>query len=384
MYPLIHDTWSQDELNAISKVIKSNRFSMGPEVKEFELKFAEHFGSQFAVCVNSGSSANFLALSALRFFEEDDRDEVIVPAIAWSTTYSPLYYLGYKPVFVDVGIDTFNIDPVQIISRVTSKTKAIVSVNLLGKSADYEKLIAICRERNIHLIEDNCESMGAKFGEKYCGTIGLAGTFSFFYSHHITTIEGGMVLTNSKRFADICISLRAHGWLRELDKDSHLYDNEISDFRKMFWFVLPGYNLRPIEFTGAIGLEQLKKFPEFLKARKVNHRHFIDLMKGLPKFFTQAYDEGHSAFSFPMVLKESNMILKEQIVSLLRESGIESRPIASGDVTRHPFIKYFKNVDPGSVCVNARHIDDNGFMVGNHPADIRKNLDQLFEICQKI
>ena len=384
-YPLIHDTWTENEIQAINSVIKSNRFSMGPNVAEFESNFAKMFGSKYAICVNSGSSANLLAISALFFYKNGLKkgDEIIVPAVGWSTTYSPLFYLGLRPVFVDIDKNTLNIDIAKIEAAISKKTKAIFTVNLLGKSSVNNSLIKLCKKYKIHLIEDNCESMGARYESKYCGTFGLAGTFSFFFSHHITTIEGGMVLTDSKEFYDISKSIRAHGWLRELDDKSHLFDKNVSEFRRMFWFVLPGFNIRPTEFTGAIGLAQLGKFKKFVKIRKENHAYFHSKIRNNPIFYTQSNDAGHSAFTFPFILKKPNKLLLSKIIKLLTKNGIECRPIASGDITRQPLIKYFEK-PKGLKNPNALYMDDYGFMVGNHPIRMNEKIDYLFEILSRV
>jgi len=392
MYPLIHDSWSQKEIESINRVIKSNRFSMGPHVADFEKKFAKKFRVKYAICVNSGSSANLIAIAALRFLKKAimPGDEIIVPAIGWSTTYSPLFYLGFKPVFVDINAKSLNIDVDLIESQISKKTKAILVVNLLGKSAEYKKIKLLCQKYNLHLIEDNCESMGAKYKSQFNGTLGLAGTFSFFYSHHITTVEGGMITTNDRQFYDICISLRAHGWLRNLDESSHLYDKNVDDFRRMFWFVLPGFNVRPIEFTGAIGIEQLKKFDSMLKIRRTNHKLFIKLFENNKYLYVQDYEKNHSSFSFALILRKNNNNLRNNLVEYLKKKGIETRPIASGNITRNPFIKYF-NLSKKPNCKNANFVDTNGFMVGNHPIDLTSNLkllkqyiDNFFEKIEKV
>jgi CDP-6-deoxy-D-xylo-4-hexulose-3-dehydrase len=384
-YPLISDSWNKKETQAINDVIKSNRYSMGPKVREFEINFAKKFGSKYAVCVNSGSSANLLAIAALFFFEKGLKkgDEIIVPSVGWSTTYSPLFYLGLNPIFIDIDKKTLNIDVSKVENAITPRTKAIFTVNLLGKSSDSNALLKLCNKYKINLIEDNCESMGAKLEDKFTGTFGLAGTFSFFFSHHITTIEGGMVLTNSKYFYDILKSIRAHGWMRELDNNSHLYDQKVSDFKKLFWFILPGFNIRPTEFTGAIGTSQLRKFDNFIKIRRKNLCYFNKRISGSKFFYTQEYDPGHSAFSFPLILKKPNKDLFNRIIKLLKKNNIECRPIASGDITKQPFIKYFEN-PKGLKNKNAAYIDNYGFMVGNHPTAIEDRIDFLFEILSEL
>ena len=379
-YPLIFDSWGDEELKAISDVVRSGRFSMGPYVKEFEIEFAKKFDVQYAICVNSGSSANLLAVAALRFFRNglQPGDEIIVPSIGWSTTYSPLFYAGFTPKFVDVDRTTFNIDVEQVRLALTERTKAILCVNLLGKCANFSELMVLAKERGLIILEDNCESMGASHNGIYAGTFGLAGTFSFFFSHHISTIEGGMIVTNDREFRDICICLRAHGWLRDLDHNSHLFDDRVSDFRRMFWFVLPGFNVRPTEFTGKLGLEQLEKFDSMLELRRGNHEYFIKKFQGNRFVDIQVYDSGHSAFSFGMILKKQFSSRRDELVRFLSENHIEARPIGSGDITRNPMVeKFFKDRAPEGVMINARLLDEAGFMVGNHPAPLHQAIDHL-------
>ena len=211
-YPLATDTWDDEEYKAINRVIESNRFTIGPEVEMFEKEFARYFGSKHAVMVNSGSSANLIAISALILSDKYDLnkgDEVIVPAVSWATTYTVLHQCGLKLRFVDIDLDTFNLDLNELKNAITGNTKAIFAVNLLGNPNDFDKLVSICNDNDLILIEDNCESMGAKYNGKYAGTFGVCGTFSTFYSHHMATMEGGMVLTDDDELNDIMKSIRS-------------------------------------------------------------------------------------------------------------------------------------------------------------------------------
>lgn len=192
-YPLAADTWGKEEYGAIDRVIKSNRFTMGPEVEKFEEEFADYFGSKYAVMVNSGSSANLIAISAIILSDNYDinyGDEVIVPAVSWATTYTVIHQCGLKLRFVDIDLNTFNLNLDDLENAITENTKAVFAVNLLGNPNDFDRLLKICDDNNLILIEDNCESMGAKYNGKYAGTYGVCGTFSTFYSHHMATMEG--------------------------------------------------------------------------------------------------------------------------------------------------------------------------------------------------
>ena len=265
IYPLASSTWGKEEVEAIQRVIDTDMYTMGKHVKQFEEAFAEKFGSENAVMVNSGSSANLLMLSLLKWKYKltgertgERKANIIVPVVGWATTYFPIVQNGFQINFVDVDPYTFNISIPDVEQAINQDTCAIMPVNLLGNSCDYSNLVSICRDHDLILIEDNCESMGAKYNDEYLGTIGLAGSFSFFFSHHIQTMEGGMVLTDSKDDADYMRSMRAHGWVRELPDNSPLYQKTGNAFNDNFIFATPGYNVRPLEMSGAIGLEQLK------------------------------------------------------------------------------------------------------------------------------
>ena len=257
-YKLATSTWDNKEIDAIQTVIDSNAFSMGEQVKIYENHFSSFFGSKYAVMTSSGSTANLLMIAAL-FFRKNNflkrGDEVIVPAVSWSTTYFPLQQYGLKLKFVDIDIKTLNYNLDQLEKAVTERTKLIMTVNLLGNSNNFDSINLIASKNDIIVIEDNCESMGAKFNDLYTGTFGIMGTFSSFFSHHIATMEGGVVLTDDKELFHILLSLRAHGWTRNLPKDNLVCEKSDDSFKESFRFVLPGYNVRPLEMSGAIGIE---------------------------------------------------------------------------------------------------------------------------------
>ena len=273
-YSLASTTWDEAEYEAMQKVIASGMFSMGEHVAQFERAFADYLNVKYSVMVNSGSSANLLMVAALFYREKDALkrgDEVIVPAVSWSTTYYPLHQYGLKLKFVDIDPETLNYDLAQLAEAVTDQTRMIMAVNLLGNPNDFGAIKIIIGPRDIILVEDNCESMGAIYQGQQAGTFGLMGSFSTFFSHHISTMEGGMIAMDDEELYHILLSLRAHGWTRNLPKHNKVCGTK-SDvaFEESFRFVLPGYNVRPLELSGAIGLEQLKKLPNLVQARRVN------------------------------------------------------------------------------------------------------------------
>ena len=232
-YPLASTTWDSEEVRAATRLLESNQLTMGAEVRKFEEDFAQYIGSKYAVMFNSGSSANLGMLAALRYVRNSpvqEGDEVIVPAVSWSTTYYPVNQVGLTLKFVDVNLQTLNIDVNLVEQAIGPKTKAILAVNLLGNPAELNVLRALSEKHNLVLLEDNCESLGAELGGEKTGSFGLAGTYSFFFSHHICTMEGGMVTTNSKDFAETLISMRAHGWTRGLENVNSVHNKSENDW----------------------------------------------------------------------------------------------------------------------------------------------------------
>ena len=380
-FPLSYDSWDHQEKEAIFEVVKDGFFTMGKKVKKFEEEFSSYVGSKYAVMVNSGSSANLLMVASL-FYTKDNKiklkrgDEVIVPAVSWSTSYYPLYQYGLKIKFVDVDLDTLNYDLKKIKKAVTDKTKVILAVNLLGNPNDFKEIKKIINKKDIILIEDNCESLGAEFENKKTGTIGLLGTFSFFFSHHISTMEGGMIVTDNEELYHILLSLRAHGWTRNLPENNLVAKKTKNNFDESFRFVLPGYNLRPLEMSGAIGSIQIQKFPNFLVQRKINAEIFLDKMKRYNDIITQKEIGSSSWFGFSLVIKPDSNRLKEDLVKLLNKTGFECRPIVAGNFARNEVVKYFnsENVDD---LKNADLIDKNGLFIGNHHINMKEALTSL-------
>ena len=379
-YPLAEDTWDEKEINAINRVIKSNRYTIASEVEMFEKEFAEFFGSKHAIMVNSGSSANLVAIASLILSEKYDLnkgDEVIVPAVSWATTYSVLHQYGLKLKFIDIDLDTFNINLNELENAISNDTKAIFAVNLLGNPNDFQKLITICNEHNLILIEDNCESMGATYNGRYTGTFGVLGTFSMFYSHHIATMEGGMVLTDDDELCDILKSIRSHGWTRNLSDNSPFHKKQDNDFYEMFNFIFPGYNVRPIEMEAAIGREQLKKLDIFLKHRKENGKYFTELFSKLKSVNIQKNIDDSSYFGFSLIFENNSK--REQFIELCNENNIEYRPIVAGNFTKNKVIEYFDYEIHGDLK-NTNILHNNGLFIGNHHFDIKQKLDEIFKL----
>ena len=382
-YPLACDTWDEKEINAIQEVIKSGRYTMGPHVKKFEQEFCDFFKCQDAVMVNSGSTANLLILALLKEKYKLGGD-IIVPAVSWSTTYFPIYQYGFKLNFVDVDKDTLNIDPQKVENAITKDTCAIFAVNLLGNSCNFNELNRIAEKHNLMLIEDNCESLGAiSDTDIYTGTVGHLGSFSFFFSHHLQTMEGGMIACQHKEDADFIRSLRAHGWCRDLPDDNKIYKKTGDNFKDSFTFITPGYSVRPLEMSGAIGSVQLKKWSNMREQRVKNAEYFIEKFKTLKDVKTQKEIGRSSWFGFSMIFTGNLANKRDLIVKKFYENGIECRPIVAGNFMKNPVIDYLTYIDNRDYEV-ANLIHDNGLFIGNDVRDLKGNIDEVYNILKEI
>lgn len=384
-YELASSTWNEEEKQAILEVINSNIYTMGKNVKEFEERFADYFGMKYAVMANSGSSANLIAVASLFYKKENplkNGDEVIVPCISWATTFHPLQQYGLKLKFVDINLHTLNYDVEELRKAVSKDTRMIVAVSILGNPCQFDEITRLCKENNIILFEDNCESMGARFNGRYTGTFGLVNTFSTFFSHHISTMEGGLVLTNDKEIYNLLKSTRNHGWTRGQDEDSPIFEKKGDDFFEAYRFILPGYNVRPGEIHGAIGIRQLTKLNDFVKIRRRNAGHFVSLFKDDERFIIQKEIGESSWFSFTMIINPELKIDRKRVLQKLKDANIEHRIITGGNILRHDVIRYYDYTVTKSTNADIAHY--NGFFVGNHPYDIRDKIDYLYKTLKNI
>ncbi len=385
-YALASSTWDENEYSAIQRVIDSDMFSMGKEVLQYEKDFSTYFGSRYALMVSSGSAANLLMIASL-FFTKNSKfrlkrgDEVIVPAVSWSTTYFPLQQYGLKVRFIDIDRQTLNMDLEKLETAITEDTKAILTVNLLGNPNDFVRINEIIAERDIFILEDNCESMGASFEGKQAGTFGIMGTYSSFFSHHIATMEGGCIVTDDEELYHILLCIRAHGWTRNLPKHNMVSGEKNNDqFEESFKFMLPGYNVRPLEMSGALGIEQLKKLPYFIKTRRENAKLFQELFANHPYIEIQIETGLSSWFGFALVLNEQSPYTREEIVKMLTDNGVECRPIVTGNFLKNKNVLEYFDYDVHGNVENAEYIDQYGLFVGNHQNNIEKEILLLAEI----
>ena len=355
---------------------------MGLHVNEFEKMFAKHFGSRFCVMVNSGSSANLLMIASLFYVRGNNQklkpgDEVIVPAVSWSTTYYPLHQYGLKLKFVDIDPDTLNIDINAVRQAIGPRTKAILAVNLLGNPCDLKDLKDLATNHSVVLLEDNCESMGAKVNGKMTGTYGLMGTFSTFFSHHISTMEGGLIVTDNEELYHILLSLRSHGWTRNLpNKNFVTGQKNTNPFEESFKFVLPGYNVRPLELEAAIGIEQLKKLPDLIDMRRKNAKLWRKLMNNHEHLRIQKETGKSSGFGFSVVIRENSPLNRVTLIDKLEAAGFECRPIVAGNFTKNSVVKFF-NYEIFGTLNHANRIDTHGLFIGNHHYPIEEALHDI-------
>lgn len=369
---LISPSYNEDEVIEVIESLLSTYVTMGKKVYAFEKMFANYLNTSYGTMVNSGSSANLIALEILSNPVLKDRikpnDEIITPALTWSTTVFPIIDIHAVPVFVDVNPNSFTLDTTQLELALSKKTKAIMPVHLLGYPCDMDHIQDFAEEHDLFIIEDCCEAHGAEWNGKKVGSFGDLGTFSFFFSHHISTIEGGMVVTNNELYNNLSKSLRAHGWIRErLDQEDFQKNHPKIDPR--FLFVNKGYNLRPTEIQGAFGIHQINKLDTFLNIREENANYWLDTLKEVEEYIqlpSVCKNIKHAWFGFPLKIKKNAPFSKNELVTFLENNKIETRPVMAGNITKQPAMKYFKSRKVGDLEVST-DIMNNSFFYGNHP-----------------
>jgi len=366
-------TFSADEINAAVECMLTTHVTMGSKVKTFEREFSDFHEFDHGVMVNSGSSANLLAIAAVANSETENRlkpgDEVIVPALSWSTTVWPLVQLGLVPVIVDIDPQTLNIDPNEIERAIGPKTRAVMIVPVYGNPCDMDAIIDICERRNLMLIEDCCEALGAYYDGKPVGKFGRVATFSFYYSHHMTTLEGGICVTDDVGLAETMRILRAHGWIREVENPAKWTD-QFPEIDPRFLFVNVGYNLRATELQGAMGSVQLPKLADYVDARRASAAWFrreLSQYGDLFDFQEETPKGRHSWFGFPITVRVDAPFGVGDLRVALGHANIETRPIICGNIARQPAMKLCEHRISGELS-NASLVMDQSFSFGNHQA----------------
>lgn len=380
-WPLQENIIGFDELELLVSFIRSTkRFTQFTKVREFETSYALWQGCRYCIYVNSGSSANLLLIhSAAELFGWEPHDEIIVPALTWPTTVTPVMQAGFKPVFIDANLDDFSFNYEQLAAKITPRTRAIFVAHLLGFPANIQRIREIIGGRSIILLEDTCETQGGFIGETKVGNFGLGSSFSFYWGHHMSTVEGGMVCTDSEEFFKLCILKRSHGIARELPPEYHPALREAHpDIDLQFLFLTDGFNIRNTEFNACLGLSQLPKIDNFIQIRNRNYRRFLDICADYPNDLITLDHPGLSSFVLPFVLRDASK--RKPLQKLLLDNGVESRPLISGNLLRQPFLeKYYV---PGEYEI-ADMLHRSAFYIGNNQFVNDTRLNVLAELLRR-
>jgi dTDP-4-amino-4,6-dideoxygalactose transaminase len=381
--PLSVPLYGAEEVTEALDTLLSRRVTMGARVRRFEEEFARYVGAEHAVMVNSGSSANLLAISALNAQVTPQGlypgDEVIVPAVTWPTTITPIIQNGCVPVFVDIDPDTLNLRTEELEKAWSPRTRAVFVVHLLGNPVRMDEVMAFAKERDLWVIEDTCESLGTTIGGRMAGAIGDVGTYSFYFSHHITTIEGGMLVTGDARIADLARSMRAHGWTRGLTNREEL-ETASPWIDPRFLFVHIGYNLRPMELQAAFGSVQLERLDEWNDARRDNAERLLSELAGLGdgevSFVTEQPGGRSTWFGFAVITKDAET--RKALSKHLEAAKIETRPLVAGNLAVQPAFRDSPHRAVGSLH-NASSIGQQALYIGNHPDLDERRMGHIVE-----
>ena len=381
-------TYGFAEVNEALDSLLSTWVTMGKKVKKFENSFARYIDSKYSVMVNSGSSANLLALSILtnpKFSKRIEAgSEVLTPAVTWATTLFPIVNVNLVPSIIDVGLEDFNLDVDKLRKSITKKTKAIMPVHLLGNPANMKEIIDIAKEYDLFVIEDSCEAHGAEFNNKKIGSFGDISTFSFFLSHHISTIEGGMLLTKNEEIFELAKSMRIFGSIRD-QKNKKQIAKKNPELDPRFLFDSLGYNIRPTEIQGAFGIHQIKKLEKFIKIRTSNANFWN---KKLAKFsnylllHSQRPNTRHAWFGYPITVRSPAPFSRDQLVNFLEKKNIETRPIMAGDITKQPAINLVKK-KINRPLNNSKIIHSNCFFIGVHQGIGKIQRDYVVSVFEE-
>ncbi len=380
-WQLINDSITNDDKKALTDFINepNQRFTQGKKVQEFEEEWSKWEGVEYSTFVNSGASANYIMASIMK--EKKGVGEVIVSPLGWVSDVAPLVNLGFTPVFVDVSMENMSITLDNIKEAVTSKTVGVVLVHVLGFNAINDELIKFCKDNDLFLIEDCCESHGATYKNRKSGSQADVSNFSFYFGHHITTIEGGMVCTNDKEIHEYAKLFRSHGMTREATPNlQEYYKIRYPNVNPLFTFAVPGYNMRNQEINAVLGLEQLKRLDYNIWNRQDNFRLWISCLDPI-KYQTNFEEEGSSNFSLPLIIHDSDKQLFEKVCVLLDDEDVEYRigTAGGGNQARQPYLEKYEYRTHDLTNVN--YIHDFGLYIGNHP---ELDTEQIINLCDKL
>ena len=371
--------------NLVMFLRNTDRFTNGPQVRQFEKAWSKWLGVKYSVFVNSGASANYITMAA--FSEMFGGGEAIVPPIAWESDVASVIAAGLKPIFVDVDFHNMAMAEEGILAAITERTKVVFLTHVLGFMGVSDRLLTELSRRGILLIEDVCESHGAEIEGRKAGTLGFASNFSFYYAHHMSTIEGGMICTNDREFYSICRMLRSHGLLRECDDDSMKSRIEAAhpELHPEFIFPVMGWNMRSTELNAVIGISALSRLDKSIEKRRANFRLFIEHLDA-EKFFTDFMLEGSSNYAFVILLRENYKVCFERLTEVLQREGVEFRrgTAGGGNLVRQPFVrKRFPEIKPENYP-HAEYIHAYGIYTGNYPDLEREKILNLCELLNSI
>ena len=381
-WQLINDSITEKDKKDLIDFINTDnvRFTNGEKVKEFERKWSRWLGVKHSVFVNSGASANYIMASIMK--EKKGLGEVITPPIGWVSDVSPLVNLGFTPVFVDVAVDNLSIAYDSIERAITEETVGITLVHCLGFNAINEMIINIAKDNDLFLIEDCCESHGTRYNGKRVGTFGDMSNFSFYFGHHITSIEGGIICTNDDELYDYAKLFRSHGLTREASPElQNYYKEKYPEVNPLFTFAVPGYNMRNMELNAVLGLSQLDRLNNNIQKRIENLDVWLDNLS-VEKFFVDYDRKGNSNFSLPLVTLKKDLDYFKKVCKLLEEEGVEYRvgTAGGGNQARQPYLEKYKFRIQDDL-ENANHVHDFGLYIGNHPELEEK---QIINLCEKL
>jgi len=385
--PLMSDNIDKEDIQSLINFLNQDqvpKLTNGPKVIEFEKVWGEWLGTKYNLMLNSGASANELTMLALNYIHGEG--EIIVPPLTWISDISSVIFSGFKPVFCDINLKNFSFNIEKLKQVITPKTKAIFLTHVLGINGLTDEVIQLCEDKGILLIEDVCESHGTTFKGQKVGSIGFASNFSFYFAHHMSTIEGGMVCTNDEYFYQVCRALRSHGMTREItnEKFKQSIINENPDLNKDFIFLHPAHNFRSTELNAVIGLSQIKKLDSNNTHRVNNFRYFMERLDS-NKYHTDIEMEGQCNYAFIVVLKEGSFELRDRVESILKEKGIEFRRGLSGggNQLRQPYFKKNYNINHDDFK-NVDYIHHYSWYIGNHPTLKQEKIDTLINILNNI
>lgn len=371
MISLINDTINQEDLNELAEWLRTGpRLTKGNLTLEFEREFAKWLGTKYAVFVNSGSSANLIMLYALiakGIIDPNNtaKNKVVVPALSWATDLAPVIQFNLEPILCDCNLDNLSVDldQLELIFK-QQRPAALMLVSILGLSPNMDKILELCKEYDVALLEDNCESLGTSYRGKLLGNFGVMSTTSFYFGHHMSTIEGGMIFTNDTGLYNILLSLRSHGWTRDWspeDRANIEAENGITGINSLYTFYYPGFNVRATDLQAFLGLKQLKKLDEIIRKRKVNFEFYMAHLNDAHWKPTVIEGSYTSNFAFPIVSSK-----KDELIKALQANEIETRPLVSGSMTKQPM--YLNRYIQKYPCYNAEYLHEHGLYLPNHPA----------------